>query len=261
MDEKERRPSTSEPTEGSSTKFDGEDSPFTHASSSTKASSANPDPKSRISQPFDELLSWRSCRPQSAPSPAARELPVLTPLPFSIGTANSTTDSWTEMGWSSIHIRNLFDITATWDYLPFALLEKSIFLEHYDANSTRLCSTSLVHAILALSILILNGNEEDWHGVPESGTSSRRLLQVAKDLTFLEDAHQLDLPDIQALGFMSLYQLRCGREPEAGFLAETMMTQVSGLHDQLPSTQISHEENDYARSLLTTYRGAIALIR
>lgn len=264
MDEHERRPLSSEPTEGSSTNADGEYSPSTHASSSTKASSTNLNPKSRISQPFDELLSWRSCRPQSAPSPAAQELiesPLLTPLPYGPWTANSTTDSWTKTGWSSGHVRNLFDVAATWDYLPFGFLEKPTFLEHYDANSTRLCSTSLVHAILALSILISNGNEEDSHGVPESVAGSRRLMQVAKDLLVLEDAHQLALPDIQALGFMSLYQLRCGRESEADSLAETMLTQVNGLHDQLPSVQINNEDDDYMRSLLKTYHGAIALIR
>lgn len=80
------------------------------------------------------------------------------------------------MGWSSAQIRDLFDITATWDYLPFAFLDKPTSLEHYNAKSTRLYSTSLVHAIPALSILNLNGNEQEFRNAPEGRVGNRRLL-------------------------------------------------------------------------------------
>lgn len=235
---------------------------YTPASSSTNPS-ANTDQDSNTSQPFDELLSWKLCRPQSAqPMYKVEDLAGVAPLTPKHWTTDSTIDSWTETGWPIAYIMDLFDVIITWDYVPFGLLDTRLFLEDYQAKSTRYCSTALVHAVLALSTLLLNGHEDDVHGVPFRKIGGRGLFQIAESVTSAESVHQMTLADIQALGFMSVYQLRCGREPAAHILAEIMLRQINTLYDQGPSSVVQGgDDKAYSRVLFTTHRGATSLNR
>ncbi|ODA77196.1 hypothetical protein RJ55_06823 [Drechmeria coniospora] len=67
------------------------------------------------------------------------------------------------------------------------------------------------------------------------------------------------LPDIQALGVLSLYHFRCGRETKAQRVAETCLSLVT----ELRSNDVSggNKQDDYSNVQATTYCGAVTLVR
>lgn len=129
-------------------------------------------------------------------------------------------------------MRHLLDALLTWDYLPFCLLCKDSFLRDYHGGSARYCSSAPVNALLALATRVLNENDG-------SALSS-------------------SLSDIQAFGILSLYQISCGRAPEAQELAEAFASSITDLCSREP---LAGTRDEYARARATTYCGAISLIR
>jgi hypothetical protein len=252
----------------------GEFSPAPESGTSSSAgrlSQATPQPPASPPSPstscFEQLLSWRSCRPvlkeedvkavaleAASVQPPVLSLPV---LPLDAYTSQAQEDSWTGIGWTRAHTRHLVDALRTWDHLPFCLLSEDLFWQDYASGSTRFCSSALVHAILALSTRLINerGDNAAFH---QSGwPGSRFFLDKAKAI--LKDTKApKTLPDIQALGMFSLYSLRCGRETEAQTYAELFATSISDLHER---SLVHAEDEAYAESLHTSYSGAISLIR
>ncbi|KAK0639033.1 hypothetical protein B0T16DRAFT_235932 [Cercophora newfieldiana] len=209
---------------------------------------------------FEQLLTWRSCRPNprtvDAPTPPPLSLP---PLPLDAYTAHSRqVDNWTRTGWTRAHVRHLIDALRTWDYLPFCLFCEDLFLRDYDSDSTRFCSFALVHAILALSTRLINESSDDAALLPSGWLSSQVFFDRAK--AHLPDDSQLaELPDIQALGILALYRLRCGLEAEAGELAEVFAARVTEFCQRSPPEDEAREDCTKARVI--TYCGAVSLIR
>ena len=97
---------------------------------------------------FHQLLSWRSCRSELSDShllgkrPEQSTILSLPPLPRDAYVSQSRTDTWTDTGWTRAHIRHLFDVLFTWDYLPFCLLCKDLFLQDYNNGSNKYCSSA-----------------------------------------------------------------------------------------------------------------------
>ncbi|KAH6855956.1 hypothetical protein B0I37DRAFT_366193 [Chaetomium sp. MPI-CAGE-AT-0009] len=225
------------------------------------------DPRSTSASCFEQLLSWRSCCPhlqdndtqsetQGAASVQSTSL-SLPLLPLDAYTTQSHIDTWTKTGWTKAHIRHLIDALRTWDHLPFCLFSEDLFLQDYTSGSTRFCSSALVHAILALSIRLINEASDDG-GVYQSGwPRSRSLLDTARKL--LRDTKPPSiLPDVQALGMLSLYYLRCGRETEAQEYADSFATSISELRQSSP---VQAEEQSYAQSMTMSYCGGVSLKR
>lgn len=166
-------------------------------------------------------------------------------------------DIWTQTGWTKAHIRHLFDATFIWDYLPVCLLRKDLFIQDYESGSARFCSPELVHAILAISSRVINENENattfssGWLGSQFFSDEAKRALQT--------QGSTRTLPNIQALGVLSLYKVRCGREEEALEFAETFVSSIIELCKH--ESRSSKEEEEYVSARATTYSGAISLIR
>lgn len=73
----------------------------------------------------------------------------------------------------------------------------------------------------------------------------------------LQTVQKIDgLPDIQALGMLSLYLLRRGQEVEAQELAEKFVVSIGDLC-QRPF----REDEDYVKARKITYCGAVTLAR
>lgn len=213
---------------------------------------------------FDQLLSWRQCRPRSDDSHLLAEKPeqptILSfpPLAIDAYTPQSRSDIWTHIGWSTARIRHLFEVLFTWDYLPFCLLCKDLFLRDYHNGSDRFCSVALVYSILALVTRLINEYADDDGVLPPGWLKSGIFYERAQVIAW-DSEHPLGLPDIQALGFLSLYHLRCGREAEAQESAEACAAAITQLcqHEHL----MDRENEGYARVRATTYCGAVSLTR
>ncbi|KAH7146687.1 nitrate assimilation regulatory protein nirA [Dactylonectria estremocensis] len=213
---------------------------------------------------FEQLQSWRLCRPSTSKSVAAAGIPdqstilSLPPLPLDAYTSDSHTDTWTRTGWTRAHIRHLFDSVLTWDYLPFSLLCIEQFLQDYQNGSSQFCSSALVHSILALASRLINENDDDFSLLPSGWFGSKLFLDEAE--TLLQAHEPLDsLPDIQALGMLSFYYVRCGREAKAHELAEACIDCITRIHQQEKS--MGGEEQQYSRACAITYCGAVSLVR
>lgn len=181
---------------------------------------------------------------------------TLPPLPLDSHTSKSQTDTWTGTGWTKAHIHHLFDATFTWDYLPICLLCKDLFIQDYDSGLNQFCSSALVHAILAVSCRLINENNDQkifpsgWLGSQFFFDEAQRALQ--------NQGSTLNLPNIQAYGVLSLYQMSCGQEEEALQLAETFVCSIT----ELCETESRYgKEDQYMKAQATTYCGAVSLIR
>ncbi|KAH7140012.1 nitrate assimilation regulatory protein nirA [Dactylonectria estremocensis] len=211
---------------------------------------------------FEQLHSWRLCHPSTSKSKASASdqstILSLPPLPLDAYASDSQTDTWTRTGWTRAHIRHLFDSVLTWDYLPFSLLDKDQFLRDYQTGSSQFCSSALVHSVLALASRLINENDDDFTLLPSGWFGSKLFLDEAE--TLLQANEPLEnLPDIQALGMLSFYHVRCGREARAHELAEACIDRITRVRQQ--EKPKGEEEQSYARACAITYCGAVSLVR
>ena len=214
---------------------------------------------------IQHLLSWRSCVPRGstlfAMAKEASEpfgmssLLSFPPLPIDTYSSKSQTNTWTRTGWSTTHIRHLLDAIFTWEHLAVCLLCKDLFILDFEGGSTQFCSASLVHAMLAIAFS-LKTNDDIF--LPCKGLRSRLFYDEAKScLKSLTKPR--DLPNIQALGMLSLYEIRCGREEQAMETAEKFFSAMANLcHSQV---QMTEQSDQYTRARTTSYNGALLLVR
>lgn len=231
-----------------------------------RASSTTSNDKLADSPCFGQLRSWKSCYPRfdvddlSGNTTNRATSWSLPPLPLDAYTSHSQTDTWTQTGWTRAHIHHLFDALFTWEYLPFSLLTYDLFLHDFHSGSTRFCSSTLVHAILALATRLVNEKQDDT-GVPSSGwLRSKIFFDEAKSEVHNGGSLSDRLPDIQALGILSLYEFRCGQETQAQTLAQEFLTSITE-HCQRKSTMGEEGDVQYARVRTSTYCGAVLLSR
>lgn len=153
---------------------------------------------------------------------------------------------------------HLFDVLFTWDYLPLCLISKDAFLQDYHSRSDRFCSVALVHSIIALATQIVNEYSDEDGLLPSGWLSSKVFNDRAQEIV-QNSKRPLSLPDIQAIGILSLYHLRRGREAEAEEFAKACVTAITELrqHEHLTGG----EDERYTRSRANTYCGAVSLTR
>lgn len=181
------------------------------------------------------------------------------PLPLDSYVSESQVDGWTRTGWTKAHVRHLFDATFTWDYLPFCLLRKALFIRDYDSGSTQFCSSALVHATLAISSRLINENDNDrirpsgWLGSKFFFSEAEAALQTQSS------GEARSLPDIQALGVLSLYHIRCGLEEEAFKCAVAFARAIIDLCNN--ETDLVGRDEEYLKTRSITYNGAVSLVR
>ncbi|KAM4061174.1 putative nitrate assimilation regulatory protein nirA [Hirsutella rhossiliensis] len=203
-------------------------------------------------------LSTLTEAPKATLTPALATPVSISSLPFD-GASHAQTDRWTRIGWTVASVRQLLDALLTWDYLPFCLMCKDPFLRDYYSGSTRYCSSALVNALLALATRVVHetNNETESPG-PGFKCGSKTFFDEA-DAIIHGTGHSTNLPDIQAIGILSLYQITCGREAEAQALAESFAARIADLCLQEPLEGAEAEE--YAKVRATSYCGAVSLIR
>lgn len=155
-------------------------------------------------------------------------------------------------------VRQLIDSLATWDHLPFCLLYKDVFLRDFDSGSRRYCSPALVKALLALATQVIIENNDEV-GLPLRGCSESKLYFKDAEVAAKMYGVPTSLPDIQALGLLSLYQVGCGFEIESLELAETFVIGMSKLCARNSSK--GDEPANYTGICSASYCGAVYLIR
>ncbi|RDA94064.1 hypothetical protein CP533_5274 [Ophiocordyceps camponoti-saundersi (nom. inval.)] len=174
----------------------------------------------------------------------------LPPTPSSIPISQPLARTETQTALKDVaHIRQLVQSLATWDYMPFCLLNKDLFLEDLASGGTRYCSPALVNALVDLATRMKEGSNGNVYS--------------NKTLTMIRDSAG-HLPDSQALGVFALYQLLCGREGDARNLASSFVTAVSQLRQLKPSLNEdgSHNEHEeYNQVIDASYCGAVSLVR
>ncbi|KJZ70717.1 hypothetical protein HIM_09901 [Hirsutella minnesotensis 3608] len=171
---------------------------------------------------------------------------------------NAQSDRWTRAGWTVASVRQLFDGLMAWDYLPFCLICRDPLFRDYYSGSTRYCSSALVNALLALALRVVN---EDNHEAQSPGPGCSRSKAFFDEAEAILHSTELsdNLPDIQALGILALYQITCGREAEAQELADSFAARMGELC--LDEQLLGAEAEEYSKVRATSYCGAISLVR
>lgn len=188
------------------------------------------------------------------PAPA-----FLLPPPASGDTAQSQTDEWTQTGLRRAYVRQLLDILSTWDSLPGCIVCKAPFLEAYDTGSDQFCSTALVNAMLALATRVVVEPAEDETGLSLAGRPGSKQFSNSAEALLGNAKLASHLPDIQALGILSIYKISCGHETEAQMFAKLFVSRISDLYSR-PSSA-GKEDEVYNTVLTTTYCGGVSLGR
>lgn len=217
---------------------------------------------------FKHLRSWGACVPSRSDKDALTEtaevVPTLStilsfpPLPLDAYTSQSQTDAWTRTGWTKAHILYLFDVLFTWDILPVCLLSKDLFLRDYDSGEAEYCSSALVHATLALASRMIN-ELDNVDVLPSEWLGSTFFFKECQ-AAMQDKSWENSLPNIQALGMLALYQVRCGREKEAWDCAVAFASGIADLCGIASQSDGEHEAQ-YMNACTTTYCGAVTLVR
>ncbi|GJN81537.1 hypothetical protein PLIIFM63780_005071 [Purpureocillium lilacinum] len=244
---------------------EADDSPGQRSASSRAASAAVAAGDSARSLCFKRLLPWRLTFVRSADcntptrSPDPSTILSLPPRPLDVYASQSHIDVWTRTGWTVAHIRHLFDVLGAWDSLAFCLLSRDVFLRDYQTGSGRFCSSALVHALIALSARLVNGDNDNKDVLP-SGWVGSKIFRDEAAAILDGTSGPGELPDVQALGILSLYHLRLGQEADAQRLAEALLAGVTELC-QRGHSGYSNDQAEYSKALATTYCSAVSLVR
>lgn len=182
-------------------------------------------------------------------------------------------DAWTRAGLTVTDERDLVESTLSCEYIPFSLLCSGPFLRDYLSGAERFCSSALVNALLGLATYVQHtdkyasvSKQQNYPQRQNGAMSTSPLCTDGGQLgqAFFREARQLltgnclkSLPDVQAVGILSLYELACGRESEARALAELFCDAITGLCLR----RVRDEGAQYRLVRATTYCAAISLIR
>jgi Fungal specific transcription factor domain len=164
-----------------------------------------------------------------------------------------TTDRWTAVTEDKTLIEHLMALYFCWEYPIYAGLSRPYFLADFKAFRRRYCSSLLVNAILAV------GNQFSGNGGTE-GLYEKRTKAFAREAERLLsiEGDTASLTTVQALGIMSVYEAREGKEKQSMFYSgqSIRMAVDMGLH--LDLDMIGSEEGERAVGAATLW-GAFAL--
>ncbi|KAK7928674.1 hypothetical protein PG985_005672 [Apiospora marii] len=150
-------------------------------------------------------------------------------VPVPMAGMNMLPATWTSVTQDMNRVQHLLALYFCWEYPIFATIHKEYFLADFLSGRQRYCSAGLVNAILAL------------------GESFQLAAQAST---------QYSLVNIQALGILSLRELRCGRDPESRYYAEQSMR----LAVEMGLNKVDHgEEEGYVAVSTTTFWGSFIL--
>ncbi|PFH55459.1 hypothetical protein XA68_18274 [Ophiocordyceps unilateralis] len=224
-----------------------------------------------VVQPRDEVGDPAVCArcqarlpmtPVSSPAGSAgSEMSVSLWSPLSLdGAHNSHMDMWTRTQWSVAAVRKLLDDLHTWDYFPYCLLQRDLFLRDYHSGSTRFCSSALVYALLSMAMRVVNENGKDVESPGPDWSGSKAFFDEAEAMIRTIETPG-SLPDVQALGILSLYRASCGDDDGAQELADLFATNAADLCAQGEPGTTDEKGEEYLKAQAMTYCGAVSLTR
>lgn len=173
--------------------------------------------------------------------------------------SGSQPDTWTSSGWSKSRVRGLILLVLDWDGLPLCLVDKEIFLRDFESGARQFCSSALVSALLALITRLLHEpQKQDDTQMRGSALASEGFLQESSAYLRGKGVGPDNLPDIQAVGVLALYEASFGEDVKAANLINEYAVAMADLYFGGPTTPLGI---DYDRVRSSTYRGAISLRR
>jgi len=140
---------------------------------------------------------------------------------------------------------------------------RDLFLQDFEQDGTRFCSSSLVNALLALA----TRSRESGQTANQSLDSQPHPVNTNSDGFFAEATALLpkrggrptSLADIQALGLLALYEASAGREDRAQGLADEFVASIIDLC--LHERSLVSTGRSYQLARTSTYCGALSLLR
>ena len=173
-----------------------------------------------------------------------------TPLQMS----DMTPRTWTSVTQDMNLVQHLLALYFCWEYPIFATIHKEYFLADFLSGRQEYCSAGLVNAILALGCLFSSEAGSDRNPndfLILSDHFFKESLRLAA-----QASTQYSLVNIQALGILSLRELRCGRNTESRYYAG----QSIRLAVEMGLNKVGHGgEDGYVAVSTTTFWGALAL--
>lgn len=173
--------------------------------------------------------------------------------------SDSQQDPWTGCGWTKAYVRDLILLVLDWDGIPLCLVDKELFLRDFDTGAGHFCSSALVSALLAVMTRRLSeGQKQDDAPTRTEASASEAFLQESSTRLRCEGVRLDNLPDVQAVGVLALYQASFGRDANAANLIHEYAVAMADLHFNTPTPSSAI---DYDRVRLNAYRGAVSLRR
>ncbi|KAK8045472.1 hypothetical protein PG993_005496 [Apiospora rasikravindrae] len=162
--------------------------------------------------------------------------------------------TWTSVTQDMSLVQHLLALYFCWEYPIFATIHKEYFLADFLSGRQRYCSTGLVNAILALGCLFSSEAGSDCNPVYLRSLSDQFFKQSLRSSA--QASTQYSLVNIQALGILSLRELRCGRNAEGRYYAGQSMR----LAIEMGLNKVGHDgEEGHVAVATTTFWGAFAL--
>lgn len=215
---------------------------------------------------MDCMVRQRGQRPTPPLTPKSPYSVVISSYHMPLSTLSSPRSSecefenrWIPPGWSKSCARQFIDAVLTWDFYPSCFINHWDFIRDYESASGEQCSKALVAALLALATRLASdridiGEEESSNHLAASNTlfkESTAILQNNKSYH--------TLADIQALGVLALYHVRCDRRAEAQELVEEFACAITSLC--LGELSTASKDGEYGRARAVTYCGALSMNR
>ncbi|KAM4056414.1 nitrate assimilation regulatory protein nirA [Hirsutella rhossiliensis] len=102
------------------------------------------------------------------------------------------------------------------------------FFRDYCSGSSRYCSSALVNALIALATRVVHEISDEAESPGLASSAEANHFRQGRG-HYPQNRPSANLPDIQAIGILSLYQITCGREAEAQALADSFAARIVNL--------------------------------
>lgn len=172
---------------------------------------------------------------------------------------SSQQDTWTSCGWPKAYVRRLILLVLDWDGLPLCMVDKELFLRDFESGTGQFCSSALVSALLAIITRLLSeAHKQDEAPTRADVPASEAFVQKSSAHLRREGVALDNLPDVQAVAVLALYEASFGEDVRAANLIHEYTVAMADLCFNKP-TPPSATSYDEVRS--NAYRGAISLRR
>ena len=170
------------------------------------------------------------------------------------GAIFASVSEWTSVTKDVSLIRELIKLYFTWEHPIFSLVCKDPFIKDFEDEKRRYCSSALVNAMISLACRFLDFSNArlDWPQL------SDRFFHEAKQ--HLADSKEVTLPNVQALGLLSLRETVWGRQDKSMRFAEDCAKMALAMNTGSDGSDLA-DDAEYRTVRGTTICGAFSLCR